>query len=94
MLSLDDVLSPAPEVISRESGDEFVLVLPERGRFLVLNRIGADVFALLDGWRNLGDVARILSERYSAPLPQAQADVLKLAAKLLDRGAVRLAGEG
>jgi len=88
MLTLDDVLLPAPGVVSRESGDELVVVLPERGRFIVLNGTGMEVFQLVDGRRTLGESAATLAGRYDVPLERAQADVLAFAGKLLDRGAV------
>ncbi len=93
MPNLDDILSVAPGVISRESDGELVVVLPEQGKFVVLNGTGAEVFQLLDGQRSLSEIAVVLSERYEVPLEQAQTDVLALARKLLDRGAVRVSSE-
>jgi hypothetical protein len=93
MLNLTDVLSLAPGVISRESEDELVVVLPEKGKFIVLNGTGADVFRLMDGQHSLESIASILSERYDVPQERTQTDVLALAQKLLDRGAVCLPDE-
>jgi hypothetical protein len=93
MPNLNDVLSVAPGVVSRESDGELVVVLPEQGRFFVLNDTGADVFQAVDGRRSLAEIAAALSERHDVPLGQTQADVLALAQKLLDRGAVCLQGE-
>ncbi len=88
MLTLDDVLAPAPGVVSRESGDELVVVLPERGKFFVLNGTGAEVFRLVDGRRTLEEIAATLNGRYDVPPEQVQTDVLAFAGKLLDRDAV------
>jgi hypothetical protein len=93
MPNLDDVLCPAPGVVSRESDGELVVVLPEQGKYIVLNGTGADVFQSVDGQRSLEEIAAILSERYDVPLERTQTDVLPLAQKLLDRGAVRLRDE-
>jgi fructose-1,6-bisphosphatase len=90
MLNLADVLNPAPGVISRESEGELVVVLPEKGRYIVLNGTGANAFQLMDGQLSLGDIASILGERYDVPLERTQTDVLALAQKLLDRGVVCL----
>jgi hypothetical protein len=90
MPNLNDVLSIAPGVVSRESDGELVVVLPEQGKFVVLNGTGADVFQALDGQRSLAEIAATLSARYDVPLEKTQGDVLTLAQKLLDRGAVRL----
>lgn len=92
MLTLDDVLASAPGVVSRKSDDELVVVLPEQGKFIVLNGTGAEVFQMIDGQRTLEEIAATLGGRYAVPLEQVQADVLALAGKLLDRGAVRQPG--
>lgn len=90
MLTSTEVLAPVPGVISRESEGELVVVLPGQGKFLVLNGTGAEVFRLVDGERTLGEIAAVLGERYDdVSLEQARDDVLALARKLLDRGAVR-----
>jgi hypothetical protein len=93
MPNLNDVLIIAPGVVSRESDSELVVVLPEQGKFVVLNGTGADVFRSIDGQHSLAEIAAALSERYDVPLEQAQIDVLALAQKLLDRGAVSVPGE-
>lgn len=90
MLNLTEVLSPAPGVVSHESEGGLVVVLPEKGKYIVLNGTGADVFQLMDGRLSLEDIASILGERYDVPLERTQTDVLALAQKLLDRGAVCL----
>ena len=89
MLTLDDVLAPVPGVVSRESDGEMVIVLPEQGKFVVLNETGAEMFQLLDGKHSVEEIAAALSGHYNIPLEQVQADVLALAEKLLGRGAVR-----
>jgi len=88
MLSLDDVLAPAPGVLFRPSGEELVVVLPAEGRFFVLNRTGAQVFQMIDGSRTLGEIAEAMSQEYQIPPERAGQDVLTLAEKLLERGAV------
>jgi hypothetical protein len=93
MPNLDDILSVAPGVVSRESDGELVVVLPKQGKFVVLNGTGSEVFQLLDGQRSLSEIAGVLGERYEVPLKQTQTDVLALAQKLLDRGAVRVSSE-
>jgi hypothetical protein len=93
MLTLTDVLVPASGVASRESEGELVVVIPRRGRYLVLNGTGAEVFRLMDGQRALDEIAAALSERYGVPLERVRADVLSLAERLLGRGAVRRQGE-
>jgi hypothetical protein len=93
MPNLSDILCIAPGVVSRESDGELVVVLPGQGKFVVLNGTGAQVFQSVDGQRSLAEIAAALSERYDVPLEQTKIDVLALAQKLLDRGAVSVQGE-
>jgi len=88
MLNLDDVLARVPEAVSRDSEGELVVVLPEKGKFIVLNGTGAQVFLAIDGERTLGQVATDLSDRYDVPLERVESDVLALAEKLIDREVV------
>ena len=69
------------------------MVLPEQGKFVVLNGTGANVFQSVDGRRSLAEIAVALSERYDVPLEQTQIDVLAFAQKLLDRNALSVQGE-
>ncbi|MGC9357368.1 MAG: PqqD family protein [Anaerolineae bacterium] len=91
MLTLDDVLEPAPGVVSRESNEELVVVLPREGKFLVLNGTGAEVFRMLDGERSLEDITVALHDQYEAvPFKQIRKDVLAFAKKILGRDAAQL----
>ena len=89
-LALNDVLAPASGVISREADKELVVVLPEQGKFLVLNGTGAVAFRLMDGQCTLEEMAAALGERYRIPFDRARDDVLAFATRLLERGAVYL----
>jgi len=88
MLTLDSVVQVTADVVTRESGNELVIVSPAKGKYLVLNQTGATVFRLLDGKTSLQSIAMHLCQNYQAPLEKAQADVLALAEQLLDRGIV------
>ncbi|MFC2037354.1 PqqD family protein [Chloroflexota bacterium] len=88
MLSLDDTVQRAPGVVSRESGDELVAVLPEQGRFLVLNDTGAQIWEMADGQHTLRDIALALVETWQIEPARAEADVLRLASQLIERGAL------
>lgn len=88
MLNLADVFRPVPGAVSRKSGDELVVILPEQGRFVVLNETGAQVWRLADGQRSLRDIAAALAEQWRIEPARAEADVLRLAGQLLERGAL------
>jgi hypothetical protein len=94
MLTLDDVLTLTPGLVSRESDGEHVVVLPEQGKFIVLNQTGAFVFQSIDGRLSLKAIAAELSERHKVPLIQVESDVLAFAGELLKRGAARQLAPG
>ncbi len=89
MLTLDDLVLPAPGVVTRESGGDLIVVIPQRGRFIVLNGTGAHIFKLLDGRMTLAQVAQRLAETYDVPLERTQQDVLAFATRLYERGALQ-----
>ncbi len=88
MVSLDSALQPRPGVASRQSGDELVVVLPEQGKYFVLNETGARIWQLADGRHTLGDIAQTLVKDWGIDATQAQEDVLKLAGQLVEREAL------
>jgi len=88
MLNLDDVLQPAPGAVSRKTENELVVVLPEKGKFLVLNDTGAQIWQLSDGGRTLRDIALAMVETWEIEPARAEADVVRLAGQLVERGAL------
>jgi coenzyme PQQ biosynthesis protein PqqD len=86
MPSLDDVLVTSERVVTREAEDELVVVLPEKGKFVVLNATGAEMVQLADGERTLGEIAVEIAERFDTDLDRVQTDVLKFAQDLTSRG--------
>jgi hypothetical protein len=88
MLSLETVLKKSPDVISRESEGELVVVLPDRGKFVVLNATGAEVLSLVDGTRTLREVAQRIADETDADAKHVREDVMAFAKTLWERGAV------
>ena len=86
MPSLDDVLVTSERVVTREAEGELVVVLPEKGKFVVLNATGAEMVQLADGERTLGEIAAEIAERFDADLDRVQTDVLTFAQDLSSRG--------
>lgn len=89
MLSWDDVLRAESTIVTRESGDELVVVLPEKGKFLVLNATGARVLHLSDGMRTLREIADALVAEFDVDRAQVEADVLRFAQLLVERGVLK-----
>lgn len=92
MLHWDDVLTAKADIVTQETGDELVVVLPDRAKFVVLNATGARVLALSDGTRSLREVALSVAEAFDADVARVEADVLRFAATLVERGVLSAIG--
>lgn len=90
MLNWDDVLAAASTLVTRESDGELVVVLPEQGKFVVLNATGARVLHLSDGTRTLREIADTLAAEFAADPSQVEGDVMRFAQSLVDRGALHV----
>lgn len=90
MLNWDDRLAAAPDLVTRESDGELVVVLPEKGKFVVLNATGARVLQLSDGTRTLREIADTLAAEFDADPAQVDGDVLRFAQALVERGALHV----
>jgi len=76
--------------VTRESDGELVVVLPEQGKFVVLNATGARVLHLSDGTRTLREIADTLAAEFAAAPSQVAGDVMRFAQSLVDRGALQV----
>lgn len=76
----------APGVISRLMDGEAVLVHPAQGKVRVLNRVGARIWELADGSRDLAALAQAIAAEYDVSLAQAQADISAFCEDLIGRG--------
>jgi pyrroloquinoline quinone biosynthesis protein D len=70
-----------------ESDDAAYLLVPEG--VLDLNPSARAVLELVDGKRNVDDIAALLALRYDAPVEELRGDVEALCANLRDRGFLR-----
>lgn len=90
MLSWNDVLVRKSDVITRASDDELVVVLPEQGKFIVLNATGARVLALSDGACTLRQIAVAIANEFDADQAIVEGDVLRFAETLVEREVLTL----
>ena len=80
----ESVLGIAPGVVSREVDGELVVVVPKRGKFVVLNATGLLVFRMVDGVRTVKDIAESLSREHGIRFEQALEDVQTFVEEMLD----------
>ena len=86
MVCLDSVLKvlPATSCQSLGKGQDGVILSLDSGYLYTGNQTTQAFLAALDGRRTLRDVAAVLEGQFEVPLERLQADLLLLAAKLLE----------
>ncbi len=71
---------------------EAVIVLPLSGKIEVLNELGARIWSLVDGSRNVREIAAALCDEYQVQSVQAEADTLEFLDDLARRGVITFQG--
>jgi hypothetical protein len=92
------VLRPSPEVVARDIAGEHLLVPVRNGAsqmdfIFTANEVGSRVYRLLDGRRDVGAIARVISQEFEVDEERARADVLDFLGALFEAGLARPAGE-
>ncbi len=85
MLSLDSALRPrAEDLVAKVLDGEALIINMATGVYYSTATSGAFIWEHIAGGCRLRDIAAALAARYGIPLARAEADVLELAAKLLE----------
>ena len=84
---------PHPQVSGQVVGDEAVLVLPEKGKVVVLNEVGGRIWELADGTRTVTDIVEVIVSEYQVSEEQARADVEKFIEELVEAQVLVLSPE-
>ena len=90
-VTLAATLHRSADVMQQVLGDEIVLLDMKGEQYFGLDPVGARIWTLLDGQRNLGDVLATLHAEYDADPDAVRTDLLLLAKSLLDAGLVAAA---
>lgn len=90
-VTLHSVLRRSDEVLFQDVGGEAVLLDLGSEQYFGLDPVGTRIWELLDGNATLEAVHRTLCEEYDAPPERIRADLLVLAASLLDAGLAQAA---
>jgi pyrroloquinoline quinone biosynthesis protein D len=77
---------PEQDVIWREVSDGVVLISPTEGQIRVLNEVGAQIWRLMDGKRDVAAIEADLLRRYNTSPEQVRVDLQSFLAELTDRG--------
>ena len=80
MVDLKSVPSRSPLIVTRKTGNEYVLVpisnnIADMDSVYTLNETGAFLWELIDGKRNVSDLVEALTENYNIEKGTAKTDV-------------------
>jgi len=81
MTDLKSVLSHSPNIVTRKTGNEYVLVpiannIADMNSVFTLNETGAFIWELIDGKRNIEDIIKVLTTEYNIDKETAISDVV------------------
>jgi len=81
MTDLKSVLSHSPNIVTRKTGNEYVLVpiannIADMNSVFTLNETGAFIWELIDGKRNVEDIIKVLTTEYDIDKETAISDVV------------------
>jgi len=80
MTGLESVLSHSPSVVTRKSGNEYVLVpisnnIADMNSVFTLNETGAFIWEQIDGTKDLKEIIEAVINEYDTDNKTAEADV-------------------
>lgn len=78
-----------PDTAARTIDDAMYVLDPETSRLHAFNEVGARIWELLDGRRDLAAIAALIAAEYQADPAVIEADVLEFAALLDEKGLIR-----
>ena len=76
------------QVMARTVGDETVILDLASGTYFGLDPVGARIWALMGEGKMLSEICATMLEEYEVEREQLEADVLRLADELAERGLV------
>lgn len=80
MTTLESVYSHSPNIVTRKTGSEYVLVpvannIADMNSVYTLNESGAFIWELIDGKRNIGEIINSLTLEYDIDNAAAAKDI-------------------
>lgn len=82
MTNIDSIPSHSPSVVSRRTGNEYVLVpvtanIADMDSVYTLNETGAFIWDLIDGQKSLNEISNALKTEFEVEEDKALSDVLE-----------------
>jgi len=87
MIELNSIPSHSPSVVTRKTGNEYVLVpvtgnIADMDSVYALNETGAFIWEQIDGKKSLGDLIAALTGEYEIDYETAKSDLLDFVAEM------------
>jgi hypothetical protein len=90
-LTLDTVVRPGRDVLSRDLDGEAVLVDLRSGTYFGLDPVGTRIWSRLSGGAPLREALRGVLDAFEVPEERARADLVRLCEELVARGLLEVA---
>ena len=89
MVSLKSIPSPSPSIVTRKTGNEYVLVpiannIADMNSVYTLNETGAFIWELIDGKRSVEELIAAVTSEYDIEKKTATKDVFSILNNLED----------
>jgi hypothetical protein len=89
----DSVIFPSQDVVGKIIDEKTnngmslraILVLPETGKVMVINDVGARIWTLLDGKRTIDEISKIVETEYSETSQNIQQDIIDFLSGLMEK---------
>ena len=87
-MNLSEKVTIPAQVMARTVGDETVILDLASGTYFGLDPVGARIWALMGEGQTLAEICATMLDEYEVERAQLEADVLRLAAELAERGLI------
>ena len=77
-----------PEVASKLIDNEVIIVNPQKAKVLITNEVGAAIWELIDGKRNISTILNTIIENFYIDRKTAKIDLLNFLGDLLSKGVI------
>lgn len=87
-MNLSSKMNISPKVMTRQVGDDAVILDLASGTYFGLDPVGARIWALMGEGKTLNEICDSIEQEYEVERPTIEADVLALTAQLQAEGLI------
>lgn len=88
MIKINSVLNKKEKIPWRIIEDEAVIVDINSGNVIQLNEAGSEVWASIDGKRNVKEIVKCICDSFEVDEKKAQSDIIDFSEKLSEKGLI------